>query len=219
MNVSAIIVTRGDVDMGPIFDSLWETGFRNIIVWDNSGERSTIDPYLHFVGGEDLAVYGRYAAIKYARHDLIYVQDDDCVVSDPKAIVDAWLDHPWDDFVVCNMPQEFRHSFYEEHALVGFGACFHRDAPERAFQRWGAATMKRGGALEGRTTFVDEGRWSPFFLRTCDIVFTALTPRALVDVPVQNLPWAVSENRMYRQLEHVAERSWMLDLVKGVRDA
>ena len=45
-------------------------------IWDNSSA--------------DLSVYGRYAAIEDARGDLIYVQDDDVIVSDPQAIVDAW---------------------------------------------------------------------------------------------------------------------------------
>lgn len=226
MNVSAIIVTRGDVDLSPILDSLpveWER-----LVWDN-GEPTGF----HYRDGNDwrpdgfpgpvsnLSVYGRYAAIEYASNDLIYVQDDDCIVSDPQAVVNALRvsRHPKDgdvmnpnnvawatDTVVCNMPANFRHSFYQEHALVGFGACFHQDAPWRAFKQFQEAWKGREEASV------------QMFQRTCDIVFTALTPRVLVDVPYEDAPWASAPNRMWRQPTHREERQRMLDLVLKVRD-
>jgi hypothetical protein len=49
VNVSAVIVTRGDCDLAPSLDALprdWEK-----VIWNNGGSRA------------DLAVYGRYAAI------------------------------------------------------------------------------------------------------------------------------------------------------------
>lgn len=199
MNVAACIVTRGDQNLLPIIQSLppdWE-----VIVWDNSRER-------------DLKVYGRYAAIDRTDAEVIYVQDDDVIVSDPDAIVRRWhgaLGHEWDKTllpgVVCNMPAEFRHDFYEEHALVGFGAVFHRGAPERAFERFEEPHMPV--AIYERD----------FFNRTCDIVFTALTDRVLVDVPKEDLPWAHYQDRMWKQPGHQADRVRMLDLVRQVRDA
>src|SRR5689334_21850077 len=94
MRVSACLVTRGDVPMQPILDSLpgeWEK-----IVWDNKQGPYGIDPngeqiWVRAYRG-DLSVYGRYAAIEFATGDLIWVQDDDVIVSDPHAIVDAWCD-------------------------------------------------------------------------------------------------------------------------------
>jgi hypothetical protein len=214
VSVSAIIVTRGDVDLAPVLHSFfneWE-----ILVWDNGvghlrvypphegpplGPR-LIDSY-RLTAAEDVAVYGRYDAIEYATNDLIYVQDDDCVVSDPQALVDAWLEAAhFNDHVVCNMPPEFRHEFYEEHALVGFGAVFHRGAPARAFASFGAY-----GSLVTREVFN----------RTCDIVFTGLTPRVLVDVPFENLPHAYHETRMWKQAGHQAERVRVLDLVREMQ--
>lgn len=219
MNVSAIIVTRGDVDLAPVLRSLpeeWE-----IVIWDNSGHLTIIPSGAAEADHEvpdvaDLAVYGRYAAIQYASHEIIYVQDDDCIVSDPEAIVVKLLEtyqiyvdpvaHPTlASHVVCNMPQEFRHSFYEDHALVGFGAVFHRDAPARAFDRPEFEVMR---------VSYPTGYW---FERTCDIVFTALTPRVLVDVPVEHLPHAYNDDRMYRQESHVDERRRMLELALQVK--
>jgi len=224
MNVSAILVTRGNVDLAPIEASIpteWE-----LVVWDNgrrvvrtwaAGRREGFA-----YAAEDVSVYGRYAAIEHASGDVIYVQDDDAIVSDPAAIVSALVvNHgmlvteplqPLDvthvqideDLVVCNMPPEFRHDFYTDHALVGFGAAFHRDAPERAFERWWNHDFKTMRGEDG------------FFNRTCDIVFTGLTPRVLVEVPYESLEYATGPDRMYRQPTHVAERMRMRELVREV---
>lgn len=222
MNVSAIIVTRGDVDLDDVvcsFSPEWE-----VILWDNGAKnvtRWTTSESCEDFPCEDLSVYGRYAAINYASHDLIYVQDDD-VLHTPESsreIIRAWINAspsitvslrdtnvnvPYNG-VVCNMPERFRHGFYQEHALVGFGACFHRDLPRKAFRRWWEATPHDISREE--------------YQRTCDIVFTALTPRVLVDVPYQGLPWESTPKRMWMQPTHQAERQRMLELVLKVRDA
>lgn len=206
MNVSACLVTRGDVDMQPILDSLpkeWEK-----IVWDNSGSLvhrcRGVSKWHSAVPG--CSVYGRYAAIEYASHDLIYIADDDCIVSDPQAIVDAWHDCPDPiSTVVCNMPAEFRHDGYVEHSLVGFGAAFHRDAPARAF-----------GKFFGTDTGYLLTRDQRHFNRCCDIVFTALTPRVIVDIAKENLSYASDDNRMWKQQGHIEERARMLNLVRSL---
>lgn len=218
MSVSAIIVTRGDVDLRPVFDSLpeeWE-----VLVWANGAGalwKWTPDRKQHDVATvNDMSVYGRYAAIEYASGKVIYVQDDDCIVSDPQAIVDTWEGVALelgevggcntDAHVVCNMPQEFRHDFYRDHALVGFGAAFHRDAPARAFDRW-YASPKTPGA---------NGEWG-LISRTCDIIFTGLTQRILVDITKTNLPYAEDDNRMWKQPEHQGERAAMRELMLQVK--
>src|SRR5687767_9179705 len=176
--VTGVIVTRGDVDLTEILESL---PFRTI-VWDNSQV-------------DDLVVYGRYRACRDVMTPLVYFQDDDCVVEDPMAIVAAH--EP--GHVVCNMPSEFRHDFYAEHALIGFGAVCEPWLPFRLFNRF----VNGVEALH----------------RDCDIVFTALTPRILVDVPVRNLSWATGPDRLYRQEGHVAKRAEILRLALAVRDA
>lgn len=216
VNVTACLVTRGDVLLQPILKSLppeWE-----VVIFNNGLGRVAVPPkgslnvyddrWMKKIS--DLSVYGRYAAIEHATHDIIYVQDDDVIVSDPQEIVDRFQAElcgdpkfEWDG-VVCNMPQEFRHDFYQDHALVGFGAVFLRDEPQKAFDRW----------------WLNVGKWDDdaLFRRCCDVVFTGLTPRVLVDIPKENLPYASDDNRMWKQPEHIGERRRMLDLVRRVRD-
>jgi len=250
VNVSAIIVTRGNIDVDLMVHEIestipddWE-----ILIWDNG--RGILEKHMRpgrLVADwrsdlPDLAVYGRYAAIEHADGDLIYVQDDDCVVEEPEKLVSAWRDsrskcseEPFDarllwhasseeiartgrgDHVVCNMPQPFRHDFYRDHALVGFGAVFHRDAPQRAFDRYARAVANRAAIAPSVPVGLDLSK--PAVLRTCDVVFTALTPRILVDVPYRNLPWATDPDRMYHQPQHTDERRRMLELALKVRDA
>jgi hypothetical protein len=99
----------------------------------------------------------------------------------------------------------------------------------RAFERIGIGL--RGGATAdtgwiGEMTFA---RGKPVryevsvdyakFLRTCDVVFTTLTPRVLVDVPKQDMAYATNSTRMYRQPGHLDERTRMLHLARKVRDS
>lgn len=184
MNVSACLVTRGDVDLESILASL---PMDDVVIWDNSKR-------------QDLTVYGRYAAIAEAKHDLIYVQDDDCVL-EPNAIKAMSLLYE-DGKIISNMPEPFRHTYYQRHCLVGFGAIFHRMAPSHAFDRFCSANGLNESPAE----------WPEEYLRTSDVIFTALTPYALVDLPYRNLPWATANTRMYRQSGHVHERKTVLNL-------
>lgn len=189
VDVTACLVTRGNVPLEPIlatFPPAWK-----VMVYDN--RRQT-----------DLAVFGRYRAVVAAHSPVVYVQDDDVLVSEPQAIVDALLELPYEErerTLVANMPQEFR-PHYDGHCLVGFGAAFVRDLPAQVFARWTDELDRQLGGFS-------------VFRRTCDVVFSALAPaRLLLDVPKQNLPYAEDEDRMYRQASHVGERKLALDLAR-----
>ena len=222
VSVSAIIVTRGNVSLRESMEALpeeWEK-----LVWCNgtglyrwrediSGsaqEPATWQPSVP--DRSDWTVWGRYRAIDYAANDLIYVQDDDCVVSDPYAIVHAFLiatgrDGHEPNTIVCNMPQRFRHDFYEHHGLVGFGAAFHRSTPGVAMKRW-YETKKEPPGLNGEWGWIS---------RTCDIIVTGLSPLVFVDIPYIDRPYASDPDRMWKQPTHQAERKRMLDTVLKIR--
>ncbi len=211
MSVSAIIVTRGDVELTPIIDKEdgWPEAVHEIVIWDNAAlER------------RDLKVYGRYAAIAEASHSLIYVQDDDVVL--PNEAIEEIIGQSENGGaeygrLVVNMPANFRHSFYQEHALVGFGACFHRNLPHIAFGRFWEQDVNTWltHPLAGFKWIDPPER--ELFLRTCDIVFTGLTPYTMVDVVYEELPWTADETRMWKQPTHLEERQRMLKIVKQVR--
>lgn len=207
MRVTACIVTRGDVNLGPIFETLptaWE-----VIVWDNGEQAMTRFRRGEFLSTQvvpEASVFGRYEAAARANSEVVYVQDDDCLVSEPQAIVDALAELPYatrDRTLVANMPQEFR-AHYSDSCLVGFGAAFIYGLPSRVFSGW----YER----EHPAAVVEA------FPRTCDVVFTGLVPeRVLVDLPKQNLWEATQPGRMYRQPTHVSERAATLARVRELR--
>jgi hypothetical protein len=189
VEVAAVIPTRGDVDLEPILASLAGV-VSEIVVWDNS-ER------------EDLKVYGRYAAIAETDAALIYTQDDDCLVS-----VESVLACYEPGRLVANMPRT-RWDDYPDSTLVGWGSVFDRELPERAFRRF-AAAYSLSNEIED---------WGELFLRTADVVFSALTPRSVLDLGFAHLPWAEREDRMFRQPGHARERQQMLERCRAIRDA
>lgn len=94
-----MIVTRGDVDVSTIVNSM---PFDDVVVWDNS-KRS------------DYQCFGRFAAVAECKHNIIYVQDDDVLVPIP-ALLKAYDGHG----VVANRKPD------EEYRFLGVGAVFHR---------------------------------------------------------------------------------------------
>jgi hypothetical protein len=182
VEVTACLVTRGDVSMTPVLDSLpthWA-----VELYDNSVEAS------------DLQVYGRYEAIRRAKTDVVYVQDDDCVL--PPWSFSQLVDAYRPGVLTANMPEIFR-THYSDSCLVGFGAIFDRDLPSLAFAR----------APEPQRSFD----------RTCDVYFTALTPRQeWLEAQYENLGWAEDSSRMYRQPGHVDERMAALEHARLLRD-
>lgn len=180
MRVAACLVTRGNVPMDEIIESIpdeWE-----VVLWDNSKR-------------EDLGVYGRYAAITLTDADLIYVQDDDCVLTEEG----IWDLHNFcgPDRIVANMPPRFR-PHYPDSCLVGFGAVFPRELPFRAFER-----------LDKTPTL---------FPWTCDVYFTALAEqRMYLDLDYRDQPWASDPDRMWKQKNHVGDRAQALAEARALR--
>lgn len=182
MRVAACLVTRGNVPMDDIIESLpheWE-----VVVWDNSKR-------------EDLGVYGRYAAITLTDAEVIYVQDDDCVLEPESldALVTRAMMMPFALFA--NMPARFR-PHYPDSCLVGFGAAFGRDLPREAFDKLPSTP--------------------PLFNLTCDVYFTTLTEtRFILDQPYRDQPWASDPDRMWKQPTHVPTRAEALREARALR--
>src|SRR4051794_10449124 len=103
-NVSAVLITRGDVSLFPVIASL---PFEDLVI-ARGGKR---------------VMYDRYLAIRAAKHDLIYTQDDDRIVT-----ITALLEHYEPGKVLCNMPIKKRAEYPDGIALVGWGSIFHKDS-------------------------------------------------------------------------------------------
>lgn len=162
-SISAVLVTRGDVDLEPVLSSL--SCFNDIIVWDNSQR-------------EDLQCYGRFAGIAEAKHEHIYVQDDDLIID---AL--ALLEHYDGEGIVANKPPE------EEWRFIGGGAFFSRTLPD--FRRY----------LEAHGDDMAD------FHRVADVVFSYSHDYRSVWVGYTTLlPWHDAPNRMYKQPNHYEVR-------------
>jgi len=76
-DISAVLVTRGNVDLQPILDSLI---FDDVVIWDNSTKH------------RDEMTFGRVLGAMLAKNCVIYSQDDDIIHSaeNQQAIVDAY---------------------------------------------------------------------------------------------------------------------------------
>lgn len=110
-DVTLCIPTRGDVDLSPILDDLPD--FAAVLVYDNSNS-------------DDLGIYARYAAINMATTDVVATQDDDLVVHDWQAVLDAY--EP--GVLVCNYPEPW------DIPWVARGAVYDRNLPALAFNRY-----------------------------------------------------------------------------------
>jgi hypothetical protein len=181
LNVTACLVTRGNVAMTEILASIpkpWD-----VVLWDNSMEVA------------NLLVYGRYAAIEHACTDVVYVQDDDCILepSSFRKLYNAYKP----GVLTANMPGPFR-AHYTDSCLLGFGAIFDKDLPAKAF-----------AVLDGHPAD---------FHRTCDVYFTTLSRKQQwLDLGYRNLPWADGDDRMYRQADHVRSRAKALEHARRLR--
>lgn len=154
MKVTACLVTRGDCDMTAILDTL---PYDEVIVWDNSQR-------------EDLGIYGRYAAITEATHDVIYTQDDDLLVTCHQDLLDRYEPGR----LLVNYPQPW------DVPWVARGALFHRDLPQLAFDRYLAVhPFDR--------LFTHHG---------CDAVFALLTPSVVIDRGSVDLPHGFADGRV-----------------------
>ncbi len=183
MSVSACLVTRGDVDLSGIIASL---PYDDVIVWDNSQRAN-------------LRTSGRYAAFAEARHDVIYVQDDDHILHDHGGLLRAY--EP--GVITANMSQGWIDAHgYQDCAMVGKGAIMDRDLPAPAIDRYLARF--RDGII---------------FRLWADVVVTILNPVRHVDLETEELPWGYAGNRMNRRPGFRREKRLMLARARQIRDS
>lgn len=120
MKITAVLITKGDVDLEPILQSLLQ--FEDIIVYNKLEVE------------HDYLLYGRYTSMIGAKYDIIYTQDDD-VITDPMKVC-AEYKPGW---VTANVPPARRAEYSDGVTLVGWGSVFDRhllNAFDRYFEHY-----------------------------------------------------------------------------------
>jgi hypothetical protein len=156
-DISAVLVTRGDCDMTRIVDSIKAVGVKDIVIWNNSQRR-------------DEGIFGRYAAIAEAKHDIVIAQDDDVIVKD------------WDTIINAYTPNVLTVSYPEPYDIpwLAAGSIFDSDLPRRAFAR-----------------YLKDYEYDYLFThRICDAVFALLTETNVIDVGYEDLPIGYQQGRV-----------------------
>lgn len=116
--VSAVIVTRGDVALAPTLEPL---PFDDVVIWDNSKR-------------ENLKTYGRVKAIEECANDIIFTVDDDVIFTAFDQLLAAYEPGVW----VCNMDAAWVEGagYGDIVSQSGAGSLYDRDLPGRAVERY-----------------------------------------------------------------------------------
>lgn len=181
--VTACLVTRGDCDMQPILDSLI---FDRVMVWDNS-ERS------------DMKTFGRYAAAALASSDVVYFQDDDCLV--PAETQEALLAAYEPGVFTVNYGHGEDPDGYEDIALFHGGGIVDRALIAPAFERY----------LE----LWPRDEW---FLYEADFIFGCLTPHRTLHLPFGLREVCFSGDRMCDQPWQREKKLLVANRARAIRD-
>lgn len=168
VKISAVVVTKGDQDISRICSSL--SHFDEVIVWDNSKNK-------------DLKVYGRFAGAQLAHNDLVYTQDDDCIIPSKELSEEFGPS----DSIITNFPKNRRSDYSTTGiSLIGWGSIF----PKHMM-----SCFKQ---------YLDKYPFDDLFLRECDRIFTYLNRENIrwIDLEIQQLSHAFGTDRMGREERH-----------------
>lgn len=119
--ISAVLVTRGDVDLEPVLEPIRKAGIEDIVVWDNSKR-------------EDEKIYGRYRALDECKNDVIFSIDDDVIFT----AFDPLFQSYEPGMIVANMdPAWIQGAGYgDKVTLIGAGALWEKHLPLVAFAKY-----------------------------------------------------------------------------------
>lgn len=189
--VSAVIVTRGDVDLAPVLDSLI---FDDVIVWDNSVEMN-------------MMTYGRVLGATRTKHSVIYSQDDDIVhtAESQRAIVAAYEEGTlvgcmWPEWSAGAKRQGIENG-YDDLVFPGSGSV-------ADFWLWSDCVEE----------YLAEWPLDDFFKLWSDTIIGVLAPTKHLDIRFGELPHADNENRMSHLEDAVALKTEAIRRARQIRD-
>jgi len=186
-----VIVTRGDVDLKPVLDSLI---FRDVVVWDNAKEP------------RDQMTYGRTLGALRAENDTIYSQDDDIIhrPEDQEKIVAAYQP---DVLTGCmwaawsaGAKRQGIPGGYDDLVFPGSGSVYDAGLPHRALAR-----------------YLELYPFDDFFRLWADTIVGVISDTRALDIRFEALPCAEDDNRMCNLPDAVAEKTKAIRRAREVR--
>lgn len=189
--VSAVIVTRGNVDLTPILESLI---FSDIVVYDNSVR-------------EDRKTYGRVLGARQAKHTVIYSQDDDILhtPTDQARILAAYQE----GFLTGCMWPEWSDGARRQGIQDGYDdLVFPGSGSISDLWLW----------EECLDEYLLEWPQDGFFDLWSDTIIGIIAPTRQLDIRFGELPWADDDNRMAKLDDAVALKTEAIRRARIVRD-
>lgn len=190
--VTAVIVTKGDVDLEPVLSSLI---FRHVVVWDNS------------IRSNDSMTYGRVLGAELGAHDVVYSQDDDIIHSadNQRAILAAYepgvlTGCMWPEWSLGAYQQGIAHG-YDDLVFPGSGSICDRQV-----------------TLDAVHSYLEHFPFDDFFRLWCDTIVGVLAPTKQIDVRFDALPCAEDESRMCNLPNAIANKTEAINRARWVRD-
>lgn len=189
-DVTAVLVTRGDVDLAPVLESLI---FPEVIVWDNSVE-------------ENEMTFGRIRGSLRASNSVIYSQDDDLIhtADSQRAILEAY--EP--GVLTGCMWQEWNDGAHRQGIPNGYD--------DLVFPGSGSIS-DRTVLLDAADEYVLAFQADDFFRLWCDTIVGVIAPTKQIDVRFEALPCAEDDNRMTNLPGAVALKSEAIKRARWVR--
>lgn len=192
-DVTAVIVTRGDVPLEPVLDSLI---FPNAIVFDNSKE------------DKDQMTYGRLLGALRAPTGIIYSQDDDIVHSPENQMLILAAYTPthlagcmWKDWSDGARKQGIENG-YDDLVFPGSGSI-----SDRAL--WKDAHLR----------YLEHYPHDDFFRMWSDTIIGVISPTIQLPLRFEELEWGNNANRMAHMEDAVALKTEAIRRGREVRDA
>lgn len=191
-DISAVIVTRGNVDLTPVLDSLI---FENVCVWDNSK------------ADQDQMTYGRVLAAQQALNPIVYSQDDDIVHSpeQQEQIVAAYspgvltgcMWPEWSD----GARRQGIENGYDDLVFPGSGSVSDRDL-------WADCLDE----------YLTEYPQDDFFRLWSDTIIGIIAPTRQLDIRFDVLPCSEEGGRMADLVDGVAQKTEAIRRARLIRD-
>ncbi len=180
-DVSAVLVTRGDVDIQPMLDTMRIYG--EVHVWNNA---ETVF---------NARTFGRWLAAQRSANKVWYFQDDDIIFD---RHLELCAEHRA-GLATLNMPspwyEQVQKSWWDTKLPLGmFG---------------GGALVPRYLARPAFAPYLE--RWGPddLFFELCDLVAGTFIPWKRVDLGFEELPTSVAPNRICKDPERHSKRAEM----------